>query len=193
MIIHLRGRSRCVIFLWLRKFTRFSKRRRLTFVNVLFWCAAAVCLTRRSLQQHQSIMSWDAWGTSVRLPPTQQDITCFTRQGIQAWCKGKKKKWNMQKIQQIFFLSPTDDTDEHGYSFYRARIMRMNTDFLFSEHGLRGWTQIFFLPNTDIADEHGFSFCRTRMKQILTDDFYITKTKKTTYSLMLCEHYNMRI
>lgn len=31
-------------------------------------------------------------GTSVRLPPTLQDITCFTRQGIQAWCKGKKKK-----------------------------------------------------------------------------------------------------
>ena len=61
----------------------------------------------------------------------------------------------MQKIQQIFFLSPTDDTDEHGYSFCRTRITRidtdillrtrmsrMNTDILFTEHGLRGLTRI---------------------------------------------------
>ena len=141
--------------------------RRLTFVNVLYWWAAAVCLTRRSQQQHQSIMSWDACGTSVCLPPTQQDITCFTRQGIQAWCKGKKKKWNMQKIQQIFFLSPTDDTDEHGYSFYRTRISRMNTDFLFTEHGCRGWTQIFFLSNTNNADWHGWFLHNKNIKEQL--------------------------
>ena len=129
MIIHLRGRPRCVILLLMMKIYQIFEYRRLTFVNVLYWWAAAVCLTRRSLQQHQSIMSWDAWGTSVRLPPTQQDITRFTRQGKQLWCKGKKKKWNMQKIQQIFF---------------------------FVSHGWHWWTWIFFLPNTDVADWHGW-------------------------------------
>ncbi len=27
-----------------------------------------------------------------------------------------------------FFLPPTDDTDEHGYSIYRTRMSRIDTD-----------------------------------------------------------------
>ena len=28
-----------------------------------------------------------------------------------------------------FYLSPTDDTDEHGFSFYRTRMTLMNTEY----------------------------------------------------------------